>query len=56
MQIRLVSKISMDCSGLHGTNCLDAGSLGKARSTMRDMVPAIGRSRVGFDWWSHNGL
>lgn len=45
----------MDRSGLHATNCLDAGSLGKARSTVRDMVLATGRSRVGFVWWSHEG-
>lgn len=38
VQIRLVSKISMDRGGLRGTNCLDAGSLGEARSTMRDAV------------------
>lgn len=38
------------------THCLDAGSLGKARPMMRDMVSATGRSRVGFDWRSHNGL
>lgn len=36
LQIRRVSKISMDRGGLHGTNCLDAGSLGEARRVAPD--------------------
>lgn len=54
LQIRRVSKISMDRSGLHGTNCLDAGSLGEARIGHARRQKEAGVGKLS-GWWDTMG-